>query len=56
MSMRVKLRLSSTVVIPSDLYGIECWVLRKAKERKLLAFEMKCSRRIGGITWEDREK
>ncbi len=29
-------------------------MLSKAEEKKLLAFEMKCLRRICGITWEDR--
>ena len=54
MSIKLKIKLLSSVVIPTALYGAECWVLKKEEERKLLAFEMKCLRRICGIRWEDR--
>lgn len=47
-STRLKLRLLFAVVVPTTLYGAEWWVLKKEEERKLLAFEMKCLRRICG--------
>ncbi len=55
-NMCLKLKLLSAIVIPTTLYGAECWVLNKAEEKKLLAFEMKCLKRIYYycITWEDR--
>ncbi len=53
-SMHLKLRLLSAIVIPTTLYGAECWILSKAEEKKLLDFQMKCPRRICGISWEDR--
>ena len=53
-STKLKIRLLRAIVIPSALYGAECWVLRKGDERRLLAFEMKCVRRICGVRWEDR--
>ena len=51
LSTELKLRLLQTIVIPTALYGSECWVLRKKEEQKLLAFESKCLRRILGIRW-----
>ncbi len=53
-STGLKLRLLMAVVIPTTTYGAECWVLKKEDEKKLLAFEMKCLRRIYGVRWEDR--
>ncbi|XP_068250228.1 uncharacterized protein [Palaemon carinicauda] len=53
-SIKLKIRLLRAIVIPSVIYGVECWVLKKREEKKLLAFEMKCLRRICGVRWEDR--
>ena len=53
-SRKLKVRLFRAIVIPTVLYGAECWVLKKREERKLAAFEMKCLRRICGVRWEDR--
>ena len=53
-SLSLKIRIMSAVVIPTTLYGAECWVLKRREEKRLLAFEMKCLRRICGVRWEDR--
>ena len=53
-STTLKIRLLRAIVVPAALYGAECWVLRKGDERRLLAFEMKCVRRICRVRWEDR--
>ena len=53
-SRKLKIRLLRAIVIPTVLYGAECWVLKKREEKKLAAFEMKCLRRICGVRWEDR--
>ncbi len=37
-STRLKLRLPFAVVVPTTLYGAECWVLKKEVEKKLLFF------------------
>ena len=51
---QLKLRLFDTIVIPTVLYGAECWVLNVKEQRKLLAFEMYGLRRIFKIQWQDR--
>ena len=53
-SLKLKLRLLNAIVIPTALYGSECWVLKMREKRKLLAFEMYCLRRILNIRWEQR--
>ena len=53
-STKLKLRLFNTIVIPTVLYGAECWVLNVKEQRKLLAFEMYGLRRIMKIRWQDR--
>ena len=41
-------------MIPTVLYGAECWILNVRERRKLLAFEMYGLRRILKIRWQDR--
>jgi hypothetical protein len=48
-----KLRILTTCVFSVLLYASETWTLKKTDEKKLLAFEMKCYRRILGISWRD---
>jgi len=36
------------------LYTAETWTMRAAGSRKLLAFEMRCYRRILKVCWKDR--
>ena len=35
------------------LYASETWTLKEADRKKLLAFEMKCYRRILRVSWQD---
>ena len=51
---QLKLKLFNTIVIPTVLYGAECWILNLREKRKLLAFEMYGLRRILKIRWQDR--
>ena len=51
---QLKLKLFNTIVIPTVLYGAECWILNLKEQRKLLAFEMYGLRRILKIRWQDR--
>ena len=53
-STKLKVRVLRAIVIPTALYGAECWIMRKYEEKRLLAFEMRCLRRIYGVRWEDR--
>jgi len=42
----VKLQLLMTIVFPELLYAAETWTVNKEDEKRLLAFEMRCYRRI----------
>jgi hypothetical protein len=45
-----------TLVLPVLLYGSECWVIKKEDEKKVLAVETSCLRRMLGVTRRDRIK
>jgi hypothetical protein len=48
-----KLKLLKTCVFRVLLYASETWTLKETDNKKLLAFEMKCYRRILRINWRD---
>ena len=43
-----------SLVISIFLYACESWTLNKDLEKRISAFEMRCYRRIFGITYKDR--
>ena len=47
-----KLRILTTCVFSVLIYASETWTLKET-DKKLLAFEMKCYRRILRISWKD---
>jgi hypothetical protein len=49
-----KLSVLRTCVFSSMLYGCEAWVITKDIEKRILAFERKCYRRILGIVWTQK--
>ena len=53
LSIDNKLRILTTCVFSVLLYASETWTLKEADKKKLLAFEMKCYRRILRISWRD---
>ena len=53
-SLKIKIRLYETLVVPVLMYGAECWTMRKAEEQKILVAEMNWLRRILGKTRRDR--
>jgi len=48
-----KLKILTTCVFSVLLYASETWTLKEIDRKKLLAFEMKCYRRILRINWQD---
>lgn len=56
LSIKGKIRLIQTCVFSVLLYASEAWSLKKRDIAKLLAFEMKCYRRVLGITWMQKIK
>ena len=53
-SLSTKIRLMRSLVISICLYACESWTLNKEIEKRIQAFEMRCYRRILGITYKDR--
>ena len=53
-SIRLKLRLFNSNVMPVLLYAAETWHLNQEQERRILAFENTCLRRILNIRWQQR--
>lgn len=49
-----KIRILTTCVFSVLLYASETWTLKVTDRKKLLAFEMKCYRRVLGIHWQDK--
>ena len=55
-TVKSKLKLLKSCVFSVLLYAFETWTLKEVETKKLLAFEMKCYRRILRIWWEDRAR
>ena len=52
--LSTKLRLLNALVYPVLLYGTEIWTIKKNDLKKLVAFEMRCYRKVLNITWKDK--
>lgn len=53
-SIKTKIEIIKTCIFSILLYACETWTLRKHDTNKLLAFEMRCYRRILHIRWEQK--
>ena len=51
-----KIKVLTTCVFSVLLYASETWTLKETDKKKLLAFKMKCYRRILRISWKDMMK
>ena len=51
---QTKLRVLNSTVFPTATYGCEAWTLNKTDCKKIMAFEMKCYRRILKISWIEK--
>ena len=47
-------RLIKSFITSIVLYGCETWTYNKALEKRIASFELRCFRRILGITWKQR--
>jgi hypothetical protein len=54
LSLKTKLRLYTSLVLPVLLYAAETWTLTKVNLRRLQAFHMKCQRQILRVRWYDK--
>ena len=55
-SMGVKRKMYNSIVIPTVMYGAECWAVKAAESRRMDVFEMNCLRSMCGVTRLDRER
>ena len=52
--MSIKVHLVKAMVFPVVMYGCESWTVKKAKHRKIDAFELWCWRRLLRVPWTAR--
>ena len=53
-TLPTKVRLIKAMVFPVVKYGCECWTVKKAKCRRIYAFELWCWRRFLRVPWTAR--
>ena len=54
MTLPTKVHLVKAIVFPVVMYGYESWTIKKAKHRRIDAFEMWCWRRLWRVPWTAR--
>ena len=52
--MGIKRMMYERIVVPTVIYGAEAWWLKEREKRRLNVFEMKCLRKMCGVTVMDR--
>ena len=53
-SLPTKVRLVKAMVFPVVMYGCESWTIKKAKHRRIDAFELWCWRKLLTVPWTAR--
>ena len=53
-TLSTKVHQVKTVVFPVVMYGCESWIVKKAKHRRIDAFELWCWRRLLRVPWTAR--
>ena len=53
-TLPTKVRLVKAMVFPVVMYGCESWTIKKAKHRRIDAFELWCWRRLLRLPWTAR--
>ena len=53
-TLQTKVHLVKAVVYPGVMYGCESWTMKKAKHRRIDAFELWCWRRLLRVPWTAR--
>ena len=53
-TLPTKVRLVKAMVFPVVMYGCESWTIKKAKRRRINAFELWCWRRLLRVPWTAR--
>ena len=53
-TLPIKVHLVKAMVFPVVMYGCESWTVKKAKNRRIDAFELCCWRRLLRVSWTTR--
>ena len=53
-TLSTKVHLVKAMVFPVVMYGCESWTIKKAKRRRIDAFELWCRRRLLRVPWTAR--
>ena len=53
-TLPTNISLGKAMVFPVVIYGCESWIIRKAKHRRIDAFELWCWRRLLRVPWTAR--
>ena len=53
-TLPTKVRLVKAMVFPVVMYGYESWIIKKAENRRIDAFELWCWRRLLRVPWTAR--
>ena len=54
LTLSTKVRLVKAMVFPEVMYGCESWTVKKAKRRRIDAFELWCWKRLLRVPWTTR--
>ena len=54
-TLPIKVHLVKAIVFPVVMYGCESWTIKKAKHRRIGAFELWCWRRLLRVPWTARK-
>ena len=53
-TLPTKVHLVKAMVFPVVMYGCECWIIKKAENQRIDAFELWCWRRLLRVPWTAR--
>ena len=53
-TLPTKVHIVKAMVFPVVLYGYESWTIKKAENRRIVAFELWCWRRLLRVPWTAR--
>jgi len=51
MTLPTKIYIVKAMVFPVVMYGCESWIIKKAKQQRINAFELWCFRRLLRVSW-----
>jgi len=53
-TLLTKVCIIKAMIFPVVMYGYESWIKKKAKQRRIDAFELWCWRKLLGVPWTAR--